>query len=126
MALSPNETFAPTRSGLLLIYPMLMQLLIKKNFRTTTKQRSFIDQQSSIAVPITNTNELKIVQSHIWRHSLYKNGYIMEILRIDGLTDYQHLGVIHSVYDSSNFHGIKFFLENLLKDIWSFILKMKF
>ncbi|KAI9252232.1 hypothetical protein EDC94DRAFT_493155, partial [Helicostylum pulchrum] len=49
-----------------------------------------------------------IIQSRVWRDTFSNNGYILEVSKLKDLTNYQHLSVIHSIYGSTSFHGIKF------------------
>ncbi|GAA5802007.1 hypothetical protein HPULCUR_007467 [Helicostylum pulchrum] len=96
MTLSPKEILAPPRSGITPDVSYADAVAKNKKFITTTK-RSLIDQQPIILEPTANIDS-QIIQSRVWRHSLYQNGYILEISKIKDLSDY-----------SSNFHGVKFF-----------------
>ena len=69
-------------------------------------------ETADIISPTANENPsedtaVKIVKSVIWRHARTKNGYFLDISKIVGLSDQQHLDLLDAQYKgSSNFHGI--------------------
>ncbi|KAI8077137.1 hypothetical protein BDF21DRAFT_464321 [Thamnidium elegans] len=97
MVLSLNETFASLRSGITPTVSYADAVSNKKKFITITK-RSFLDNQPSTLDTSSTVDNIKIIQSRIWRHSLYQNGYIMEISKIATVTDYRHLNIVHSAF----------------------------
>ncbi|KAI9324816.1 hypothetical protein BD770DRAFT_450215 [Pilaira anomala] len=108
MALSPKENFDPPRSG---ITPNISyaDAVVNKKFLSTTKRSLLIEQQPISASGTSSSGDITAITSRVLKDSLYKNGYFLEISKIKDLTDYHHLTIVHQLYGSENFHGVKFF-----------------
>jgi hypothetical protein len=107
MALSPNETFAPPRSGITPSVSYADAVANKKKFIATTK-KSMMETIVTSSISNNSNNESKEIRTRIWRHGRSPKGYLLDISKIPALTDYQHLVAINAQYGAKNFNGVKF------------------
>lgn len=71
-----------------------------------------LDTQPSTLDTLSDEDNIRTIHSRVWRHSLYKNGFIVEISKIpNNFTDIQHLRVAHASYGAKSFYGVKFFWQ---------------